>query len=290
MRQAGIYRKSHSKTIPRACALEWRTDFLGSPPLVLFNLRLGMPKRTMRVVQPGERTNPEGKPVSNRILLALPDKEYRSIRKGLEFVSLPHHRSLYEPNKKIEYVYFPNSGLISLVVVMDDGKTVEIGVLGREGFAGVPSIFGLWRSPIREIVQISGDGFRISVPTVRKALLSSPALFEIMGRYSMVLGMQISQTAACNRLHDIEHRLARWLLMAQDRVDTGIIAITHDFLATMLGTDRPSVSLAAASLQRRGIIDYTRGAVKILNRKGLEASACECFQAIQEFNGAIELK
>jgi CRP-like cAMP-binding protein len=249
-----------------------------------------MPKRTMRVLQPGERTNPEGKPVSNRILLALPDKEYRSIRTGLEFVALPHHLSLYEPNRKIEYLYFPNSGLISLVVVMEDGKTVEVGVLGREGFAGVPSIFGLWRSPIREIVQITGDGFRISVGKMRKALVSSPLLFELMGRYSMVLGMQISQTAACNRLHDIECRLARWLLMAQDRVDAGMVAITHDFLATMLGTDRPSVSLAAAELQRKGIIDYTRGAVKILNRKGLEASACECFNAIQEFNGAIELK
>ena len=249
-----------------------------------------MPKRAMRVVQPGERTNPEGKAVRNRILLALPDKEYRSIRKGLEFIDLPHHRSLYEPNQKIEYVYFPNSGLISLVVVMDDGKTVEVGVLGREGFAGVPSIFGLWRSPIREIVQISGEGFRMSAQKLRQSLLSSPVLFETMGRYSMVLGMQISQTAACNRLHDIEYRLARWLLMAQDRVDTGVVAMTHDFLATMLGTDRPSVSLAAAGLQRKGIIDYTRGAVKILNRKALEAAACECFSAIQGFNGAIELK
>jgi len=249
-----------------------------------------MATRTMRVVQAGERTNHEGKPVSNRILLALPDREYRSIRKGLAFIPLPHHRSLYEPNAKIEYVYFPNSGLISLVVVMEDGKTVEVAVLGREGFAGVPSIFGLWRSPIREIVQIAGDGFRMSARALRQTLPSSPVLFETMGRYSMVLGMQISQTAACNRLHDIERRLARWLLMAQDRVDTGVVAITHDFLATMLGTDRPSVSLAAAGLQRKGIIDYVRGAVKILNRKGLEASACECFNAIQEFNGAIELK
>jgi CRP-like cAMP-binding protein len=249
-----------------------------------------MPKGNMTVVRPGERSNAEGKAVSNRILLALPDKEYRSIRKGLEFIPLPHHRSLYEPNQEIEYVYFPNSGLISLVVVMEDGKTVEVGVLGREGFAGVPSIFGLCRSPIREIVQISGDGFRISARKLRQALISSPVLLEVMGRYSMVLGMQISQTAACNRLHDIECRLARWLLMAQDRVDAGVVGITHDFLATMLGTDRPSVSLAAAGLQRKGIIDYTRGAVKILNRKALEAAACECFRAIQEFNGAIGLK
>jgi CRP-like cAMP-binding protein len=200
-----------------------------------------MPKRTLRVVQPGERTNPQGKPVSNRILLSLPDAEYRSIRKGLEYIPLPHHRNLYEPNRKIEYVYFPNNGLISLVVAMDDGKTVGVGVLGREGFAGEPAIFGLWRSPIREVVQIAGDGFRITVRKLRQSLLASPLLFEVLGRYSMVLGMQISQAAACNRLHDIEFRLARWLLMAQDRVDTGIVAITHDFLATMLGIAQASV-------------------------------------------------
>jgi CRP-like cAMP-binding protein len=250
---------------------------------------MGMLKRN-RVVQAGERTNPQGKPVSNRILLAMPDSEYRSIRPGLEFLSLPHHRILYEPNRKFEFVYFPNSGLISLVIVMADGKTAEVAVLGNEGIAGVPSIFGLWRSPIREIVQISGDGFRIKINPLRKTLRTSPVLQDLLGRYSTVLAMQISQTAACNRLHDIEHRLARWLLMAQDRVDAGFVAMTHDFLATMLGTDRPSVSVAAASLQRKEIIDYTRGSVQILNRKELEKCACECYQIIQQFNGEIDLK
>ena len=249
-----------------------------------------MIKRTLRVVQPGERTNPQGKPVSNRILLALPDNEYRAIRPSLEFLAMPHHRSLYEPNRKIEYVYFPNRGLISLVIVMADGKTVEVAVLGREGVAGVPSIFGLDRSPIREVVQITGDGFRIKVNAFRRVLASSPAFQVLLGHYSVVLALQISQTAACNRLHDIERRLARWLLMAQDRVDSGSVAMTHDFLATMLGTDRPSVSVAAANLQRKEMIDYTRGSVKILNRKELEKSACECYQIIQRFNGEIDVK
>jgi CRP-like cAMP-binding protein len=249
-----------------------------------------MLKRNLRVLQPGERTNPQGKPVSNRILLAIPDSEYRSIRPGLEFLPLPHHRRLYEPNQKFEFVYFPNGGLISLVIVMADGKTVEVGVLGREGFAGVPSMFGLLRSPIREVVQISGDGFRIKVNSFRRALRSSPFLQALLGRYSVVLALQISQTAACNRLHDIERRLSRWLLLAQDRVDTGYIAMTHDFLATMLGTDRPTVSLAAANLQKKEIIDYTRGSVRILNRKELEKCACECYQIIQQFNGQIDLK
>jgi CRP-like cAMP-binding protein len=251
---------------------------------------MAMARKSLRVVQAGERTNPQGKPVSNRLLLALPDSEYRAIRPGLEFLDLPHHRSLYEPNRKIEFIYFPNSGLISLVVVMENGKTVEVGVLGNEGCAGVPSIFGLVRSPIREVVQITGDGFKLKVAALQQSLRSSPDLQALLGRYSMILGMQISQTAACNRLHGIDHRLARWLLMAQDRVDAGFVAITHDFLATMLGTDRPSVSLAAGNLQRREIIDYARGAVQVLNRKKLEESACECYQAIQQFNGTIDLK
>jgi CRP-like cAMP-binding protein len=203
---------------------------------------------------------------------------------------LPHHRLLYEPNRKIDFLYFPNRGLISLVIVMEDGKTVEVAVLGREGFAGVPAVFGLTRSTVREVVQIAGDGFKIKAAAFRPALRSSPLLQAALGRYAVVLAMQISQTAACNRLHDTERRLARWLLMAQDRVDDGVVPITHDFLATMLGTDRPSVSVAAASLQRKEIIDYTRGTVRILNRKNLEASACECYQTIQQFNGEIDLR
>jgi CRP-like cAMP-binding protein len=249
-----------------------------------------MLKRSVRVVKAGERTSPQGKPVINRILLAIPDSEYRSIRSGLEFVPLPHHRSLYEPNRKIEYVYFPNSGLISLVIIMADGKTVEVAVLGSEGAAGVPAIMGLSRSPIREVVQIAGNGLRMKVNNLRRMLAGAPVLRAALDRYSVVLAMQISQTAACNRLHDLERRLARWLLMAQDRVDSGLVAMTHDFLATMLGTDRPSVSVAAGNLQRKEIIDYTRGSVRILNRKELERSACECYQIIQQFNGEIDLK
>ncbi len=251
-----------------------------------------MLKRRLRVVKAGERTNPKGKPVANRILLAIPEHEFRRLRPALEFIELPQRRNLYEPNRKISYVYFPNGGLISLVIETDDRKTVEVGVLGREGLAGVPAIFGLTRSPIREIVQIGCEagGFRLPVAEFRNALTKSPVLRAAVGRYSAVLGLQVAQTAACNRLHDVEKRLSRWLLIAQDRVDSGTISITHDFLATMLGTDRPSVSLAAAGLQRQGIIDYARGAVKVLNRKALEACSCECYQVIQQFNGEIDLR
>ena len=173
---------------------------------------------------------------------------------------------------------------------MADGKTVEVAVVGSEGVAGVPSIFGLLRSPIREVVQIAGDGFRIKVSTFRRILRSSPLLQALLGRFSVVLAMQISQTAACNRLHDIERRLARWLLLAQDRVDAARINMTHDFLATMLGTDRPSVSVAAANLQRKEVIDYTRGSVQIVESEGT-AEKCACRNAIriiQQFNGEID--
>jgi CRP-like cAMP-binding protein len=243
--------------------------------------------RQLRVVRPGERTNAAGKPVSNRILLAIPDKEYGSVRPHLEYLRLPHHRSLHEPHQKLRYVHFLNQGLISLVVELKDGRTVEAGIVGNEGASGVAAAVGLTRAPLREIVQITGDGFRVRVAELRKALESTPQLRNILSRYIMVLGMQVAQTAACNRLHLIEQRLSRWLLMAQDRVDSGTLPITHDFLATMLGTDRPSVTVAAGILQRLQLIGYTRGAVKILERMKLEQFACECYGIIRQYNGQL---
>jgi CRP-like cAMP-binding protein len=171
--------------------------------------------------------------------------------------------------------------LVSIVVVMSDGKTVEAGLIGKEGIVGLPGVAGHKRSPLREVVQIPGEGFRIKIGALRKKLKSAPTLDGHLKRYASVLAMQIAQTAACNRLHDTDRRLARWLLMAVDRVNSESIRITHDFLATMLGTDRSSVSLAAGDFQKRGIIEYSRGTVKILDRELLETSACECYRVIQ---------
>lgn len=241
----------------------------------------------LRVLQPGERTNPAGKPVRNRILLSIPDAEYHSIRPHLEFLILPQHRSLHEPHHKSKSVYFLNEGLISLVVAMMHGKTVEAGIVGKEGMAGTPAAVGLSRSPLREVVQIAGNGFRVRADTFQDILQLTPQLQAMLCRYLAVLGMQVAQTAACNRLHNIEQRLARWLLMAQDRVDSGSLPITHDFLATMLGTDRPSVSSAAGILQKMQAIEYIRGAVKITNRKKLEKFACECYAIIRQYNGEL---
>jgi CRP-like cAMP-binding protein len=236
----------------------------------------------LQVVQSGERTNTEGKPVSNLILLSMSDSDYRSLRPHLEYISLPNHLVLHEGGGKLEFAYFPNRGLISLVVVMKDGGTAEAGIVGNEGFTGTPASVGLNRSPLQAVVQITGDGFRVEVAALQQTLESAPHLQLMLSRYAVVQGMQVAQTAGCNRLHDVRQRLARWLLMTQDRVDSESLNITHDFLATMLGTDRPSVTLAAGILQKKGAIEYTRGAVKIRNRGKLEAAACECYEVMQK--------
>ena len=249
-----------------------------------------MKSKNLQIVQPGERTNAAGKPVGNVILLSISDSEYGLFRPHLEYVELPDHLVLHEAGGKLEFAYFPNRGLISFVVAMEDGKTAEAGVVGNEGFAGIPAAVGLSRSPLQAVVQISGDGFRVEVEALQRTLESAPHIQLLLSRFAVVQGMQVAQTAACNRLHEIEQRLARWLLMAQDRVDSGVLLITHDFLATMLGTNRSSVSLAAATLRRKNLIRYTPGAVTIVNRKKLEALACECYGIMQLHNGHFGLR
>jgi len=238
----------------------------------------------------GERTNPAGKPVANAILLSIPNEEFQTIRPHLQFVPLPQRLRLQEANQKLDDAYFLNNGMVSLVFTTQKGESVEVGVVGNEGFTPIPVSAGLKRSPHRAVMQIGGEGFKINVVELQTALQSSPFLQQMLNRYAAVHGMQVAQTAGCNRLHDIEQRLSRWLLLAQDRVGSGLLRITHDFLAMMLGTDRPSVSLAAGGLQRKHIIEYTRGSVRILNRKKLESSACECYQIIQAFNGELALQ
>ena len=249
-----------------------------------------MDDKHRQVVQSGERTNTQGKPVSSLILLSISDSEYSSLRPHLEYVSLPNHLVLHEAGGKLKFAYFPNRGLISLVVVMKDGRTAEAGIVGNEGFTGTLAAVGLSRSPLYAVVQITGDGFRVEVGALQSTLESSPHLQLALGRYAAIRGIQVAQTAACNRLHDIGQRLARWLLMTQDRVHSGSLPITHDFLATMLGTDRPTVSQAAGVLQKKKLIEYTRGAVKIVNRRKLENSACECYGVIQQYDGELGLK
>jgi CRP-like cAMP-binding protein len=249
-----------------------------------------MSGKDFRVVRAGERTNSDGKSVENKVLLATPDNEFELMRSDLTYIDLPHHLSLHEPTQNIEFVYFPNRGMVSQVVVTKDGRTVEVGVVGNEGYVGAGLAVGLSRSSVREIIQIAGDGFRMMGSALERILKSAPQLQTILNRHSGLQGMQVAQTAACNRLHDIQQRLSRWLLMTQDRVGAGMLPITHDFIATMMGTDRSTVSLAAAALQKRGILDYVRGAVKILNRRKLEKSACECYAVIRQSEDDLGLR
>ncbi|MGA7854024.1 MAG: helix-turn-helix domain-containing protein [Candidatus Acidiferrales bacterium] len=248
-----------------------------------------MSGKNFRVAPSGERTNIDGKPVTNRILSATPDNEYELMRPDLTHVDLPHHMSLHEPTQAIENVCFPNRGMVSQVVVTKDGRTVEVGVVGVEGYVGAGLAAGLSRSPVREIIQIAGDGTRMLGSALQRVLRSAPRLQVILNRHAGLQGMQVAQTAACNRLHDIQQRLSRWLLMTQDRVQSGLLPITHDFIATMMGTDRSTVSLAAAALQKKGIVEYMRGAVKIVNRRKLEKCACECYEVIRQFENDLGL-
>lgn len=250
------------------------------------NTRVGTSMES-QIVRPGERTNFEGKPIANTILLAIPDEEFAAIREVLHYLDLPHYTVLHEPRKKLEYAYFLNTGMASLVFNTNHRESVEVGVIGNEGFAPIPVAAGIRHSPHEAIMQISGDGFQLPVDNLQAALKTSPQLQKLLSRYATVHGLQAAQTAGCNRLHDLEQRLARWLLLIQDRVGSGLLRITHEFLATMLGTDRPSVSLAAGGLRKKHIIEYSHGSVRVLNRKKLESSACECYGLIQQFNAEM---
>jgi CRP-like cAMP-binding protein len=241
-------------------------------------------------LRPGMRTDIAGKAIRNVILLSLPDEEYSLIRPCLELVDLPQYFILHESGEKIRFAYFLNEGMASLVVVSRDGHSVEVGIAGREGMIGLPLTAGIQSACFRAIMQIPGSGVRMPGEILERILPSMPKLRSGLIRYAVMHALQVGQIAACNRLHDLDKRLARWLLMCQDRVDSESLRLTHEFLAQMLGTGRPSVSLAAAILERDGLIENLRGRMKIINRKQLENAACECYGVIQNFNGGLGLK
>src|SRR5258707_7586981 len=224
----------------------------------------------------------EGNPVRNELLLGLPAQECDSIFSQLTFVELRTHDVLQESEEPIKYAYFVDSGMVSILSVMQDGKSVEVGLTGKEGCTGLQLAAGFKTSDTRALVQITGTAFRISAPTLLKVLRQCPTLARRMQQYGLLLAMQGSQVAACNRLHEVDERLARWLLMSQDRigVDAGIVSLTHEFLAHMLGTRRSSVTVAAGLLAKAGLITYNRRHVKIDNRSRLEDAACECYDLI----------
>ena len=225
----------------------------------------------------------DGQQVQNKILLALPTRECATLFSKLKFVSLPVRTVLNQIGGPIEFGYFMNEGLGSVLSIMGDGKSVEVGLCGKEGFVGLPLIAGFSSSPTRVIVQVAGAAFRIGAKDLCTALLQCPKLMTALQRSTQELGLQSSQVAACNRLHEVDGRLARSLLMSQDRLGgDALVPLTQEFLAHMLGTRRASVTVAAGILQKQGLITYKRGAVKVESRIGLEGATCECYGIMTE--------
>lgn len=222
-----------------------------------------------------------GEAAHNSILLGLPKRECSAILSKVEFVRLPAHSVLVEAGEEFKFVYFINDGLASVLNVLLTGKSVEVGLCGFEGFVGLPLIAGFESSPSQVIMQVAGSGFRLSVKDFAAALRTCPTLAISLGRFAQEMALQSAQIAACNRLHSVDKRLARWLLMSQDRMGGVLIPLTQEFLSHMLATRRASVTAAAGILQKAGLITYSRGLVKVESRSKLEAASCECYSAMK---------
>jgi CRP-like cAMP-binding protein len=220
-------------------------------------------------------------PPQNKILAALPGKEYNRLLSHLTPVSLHRGDTLYETKDRIKYVYFVNRAVVSLVTHVEDGTSVEVGLVGNEGMVGLSIVMGDDVSQNHAIVQIADGAMRMETGKLRAELKRGGQLQSLLLRYSLVLLKQVSQTAACNRNHNLGERLARWLLLCHDRVGGDEIRLTQEFLAQMLGTRRSRVSEAAIILQSAGLIHYSRGIITILDRDSLEEFTCECYQVVR---------
>lgn len=227
--------------------------------------------------------------VANRVLASLPTKDRRRLQAQLEPVTLKFRQVLYEPGLTIRHVYFPIDCLISLLTSVDKRRTLEVGMVGNEGMAGMPFILGVGKSGVRALVQGAGTALRMRAGPFLEEFNRNAPLQQALYRYTFALMTQISQTAACNRFHDADARLARWLLMTRDRVGSDEFFLTHEFLAHMLGLRREGVTQAASALKRRGVIRYSRGKIKILNDKKLHAAACTCYQAVQSIFERVQI-
>ena len=220
----------------------------------------------------------------NRLLSALSPRAFANLASELELMELPAGHILYEPNTEIDFVYFPVTAVASMIRRMADGAVVEVGTIGREGVVGGSVALGAVTTPTQCLIQVAGDAQRIPAAVLRALIAEpcdddgSPSLFELLLLYAQALFEQAAQTAACNRLHALETRCARWLLMIHDRVDGDEVRLTQEFLSYMLGVRRAGVTEACGTLMRAGLIRYHHGRITVSDREGLEAAACECFK------------
>jgi len=226
---------------------------------------------------------------ANLVLAALPKKEYQRLLTGLlEPVELIYGQVLYEPAATIAHVYFPTNCLVSLLTAVDKQRTLEVGMVGNEGMVGMPMALGIGVSAVRALVQGSGTAMRMTAAHFRAEFKNNMPLQRALFRYTHLLMAQVSQTAACNRFHQADARLARWLLMTSDRLHADEFRLTHEFLAHMLGVRRVGVTNAASVLQRKKLIDYSRGKITILDPKRLEAAACTCYRIVKNLQNLAQ--
>ena len=221
-------------------------------------------------------------PVANRLLAALPKKEYQRLLPELEEVALTFAEVLYEPGERIRHVYFPNESIVSLLAEVADRSTLEIGLIGNEGMSGISVFMGVNTSPHRAIVQGAGTARRMEAAVLRKESGHVGSLHRLLHLYAHSLLTQVSQSAVCNRFHTVDARLARWLLMTGDRLGADEFRLTQDFISNMLGVRREGVNAAAGHLQEQGLISYARGRIKVHDRRGLEAAGCECYRVVKD--------
>jgi CRP-like cAMP-binding protein len=217
----------------------------------------------------------------NRLLARLPEEDYHALSRHLEMIPTPFNFVLFERGKPIEYAYFPCSGEHSILSLMEDGAAVEVGTVGFEGMSTVDLILGSEIAVESTVCQIPGETLRMPAAAFKEAVKMDTPLRRITLRYLQAYLAQVSQSVACNRLHTVEERFARWVLMSHDRVEGDVFQLTQEYLASMLGVHRPSVSLAARALQKAGLIEYKRGMMTILNRQGLEEVCCECYGIVR---------
>jgi CRP-like cAMP-binding protein len=225
-------------------------------------------------------------PPANSLLAALPRKDFARVIDKLEPVALTYGEILYEPGERIKHVYFPNDSIVSLLTLVDRHQALEVGLVGREGMVGIPLALEISISPVRALVQGTGTAMRMKTAAFLKEFPQSQALQRELYRYTYTLMAQVTQTAACNRFHVIEARLARWLLMTHDRMQANPFQLTQEFLSHMLGVRRVGVTKAARALQQNKLISYSRGSITILDRKGLEAASCSCYEIVKDMHGA----
>jgi len=221
----------------------------------------------------------------NRILAALPPDEYQRLVPHLEEVQMVRGEVLYEIDEVIKHVYFPINSMVSLVTQMNDGKIIEVGMVGKEGMTGISALMGNQNSFERAVVQLPNGALRSSLAVIQDVFDRGQTLQKALLRYATDLMRQVAQTAACNASHTAEERLSRWLLMCQDRVDSAKLRLTQEFLAEMLGTRRGTVNVAAITLQSINLIKYQRGSITIVDRRGLEEFSCECYQMVTRRDG-----